>query len=217
MYVRRLRTHIDDHFVNQLNPPNENGRVQVCARHEGLKMSGTVPARSGLSQSMAQARTSMQFVGFRLADQEYAFRIEQIQEIVIPDRVTRMPQVPDYVEGVSNLRGTIIPMINLRRLFDMEAKPNDDETRTIVVNVGPRTIGCTVDAVTQVIRISPERIQPAPDIVKSDGAAYIAGFAKLENRLVVLLDIGELLDPAKLEHVREVAIRGVTMTSATTS
>ena len=61
----------------------------------------------------------MQFVGFRLADQEYAFRIEQIREIVIPDRVTRMPQVPSYIEGVCNLRGTIIPIINLR-----SASPN---------------------------------------------------------------------------------------------
>ena len=178
-------------------------------------MTGTVTARSGLSESMANARTSMQFVGFRLADQEYAFRIAQIQEIVIPDRITVMPQVPNYVEGVSNLRGTIIPMINLRRLFDMDAKTRDEETRTIVVNVGTRTIGCTVDAVTQVIRVSPENIQPAPDMVKSDGAAYIAGFAKLENRLIILLEIDELLDPTKLERVREVAQRGVSMVSTT--
>lgn len=172
-------------------------------------MSETASKGSDLSESMAQARSSMQYVGFRLADQEYAFRIEQIQEIVIPDRVTRMPQVPDYVEGVSNLRGTIIPIINLRRLFDLEARPKDEETRTIVANVGPRTIGCTVDAVTQVIRITPESIQPAPDIVRSEGATYITGFAKLESRLVILLEIGELLDPAKLEQVREVARRGL--------
>ena len=171
-------------------------------------MSGTASPRSDLSESMAQARSSMQYVGFRLADQEYAFRIEQIQEIVIPDRVTQMPQVPDYVEGVSNLRGTIIPIINLRRLFDLEPKGKDEETRTIVANVGPRTIGCTVDAVTQVIRITPESIQPTPDIVKSEGAAYIAGFAKLESRLVILLEISELLDPSKLEQVRDVARRG---------
>ena len=155
----------------------------------------------------------MQFVGFRLADQMYAFRIEGIQEIVIPDLVTRMPQVPDYVEGVSNLRGTIIPIINLRRLFDLDEKPKDDETRTIVVNVGSRTIGCTVDAVTQVMKITPENIQSAPDIVKSDGAAYISGFARLESGLVILLDINELLDPAKLDHVRDVARRGVATTS----
>lgn len=160
---------------------------------------------------MTKAKASQQFVGFRLADQEYAFRIEQIQEIVIPDRVTRMPQVPDYVEGVSNLRGTIIPIINLRRLFDLESTERNDETRTIVVNVGPRTIGCTVDAVSQVIRISPEQIQPAPDIVKSEGAAYIAGFAKLDSRLIILLEIEELLDPAKMDQVHQIAGRGVTL------
>lgn len=150
---------------------------------------------------MAQAKTSLQFVGFRLGDQEYAFRIEQIQEIVIPDRVTRLPQVPDYVEGVSNLRGSIIPIINLRRLFGLEAKDRDDETRTIVANVGPRTIGCTVDAVSQVMRISPAQIQGAPEIVRSAESAYIAGFAKIDSRLIILLEINELLDPDKLEQV----------------
>jgi purine-binding chemotaxis protein CheW len=177
-------------------------------------MSGLAPSGSALSESMAQAKTSMQFVGFRLGEQEYAFRIEQIQEILIPDRVTQMPQVPDYVQGVSNLRGTIIPIISLRRLFDLEPKAKDEETRTIVANVGSRTIGCTVDAVTQVIRIPQEAIQPAPEIVKSTGSTYIAGFAKLESRLIILLEISELLDPEKLEHVREVARLGLAVTQA---
>lgn len=167
---------------------------------------------SGSSQTGASAgsptKPSTQFVGFRLADQEYAFRIEQIQEIVKPDRVTRMPQVPDYIEGVSNLRGTIIPIVNLRRLFSLEAKEADEETRTIVVNIGSKTIGCTVDSVMQVIRITPDQIQPAPDLVKSEGAAYVLGFAKLESRLIVLLEIQELLDPSKMEQVREIASRG---------
>ncbi|HEY0984754.1 chemotaxis protein CheW, partial [Schlesneria sp.] len=77
--------------------------------------------------------------------------------------------------------------------------------------------GCTVDAVTQVIKISPKNIQPAPDIVKADGAAYISGFAKLDSGLVILLDIAELLDPAKLEHVREVARRGSSILSLSKS
>ena len=167
-----------------------------------------------LSASIAKAKSTVQYVGFRVADQEYAFRIEQIREIVIPDRVTRIPQVPDYVEGVSNLRGTIIPIINLRRLFDLGSKEKDDETRTIVTNVGSRTIGCTVDSVTQVMRIAPEQIQSAPDIVKSEGATYISGFAKIDTRLVVLLEIQELLDPAKMEHVRQIASRGVSVTNS---
>jgi len=172
-------------------------------------VTGQAPAGSARSVSVAEARSSSQFVGFRLDDQEYAFRIEQIQEIVIPDRVTRMPQVPDYVEGVSNLRGTIIPIINLRRLFDLSFKTRDEETRTIVANVGSRTIGCTVDAVTQVIRILPEQIQAVPENMKSDGAAWIEGFARLESRLVILLDIEELLNPAKMERVNQIVGQNV--------
>jgi purine-binding chemotaxis protein CheW len=160
-------------------------------------------------QPIGQAKASRQFVGFRLDDQEYAFRIEEIQEILIPDRVARMPQVADFVEGVSNLRGTIIPIINLRRLFSLSAKDHDAETRTVVVNVAEKIIGCTVDAVTQVIRVTPEQILPAPDIVRSSNAAFISGFVKLDSRLITLLEISELLDPAKMEHVREIAARGI--------
>ena len=146
-----------------------------------------------------EKKNSSQFVGFQVAGQEYAFRIEQIQEIVILDQVTRTPQVPEYVEGVSNLRGSIIPIINLRKLFGLEPKPADSETRTIVVNVGQRTMGCTVDMVSQVLRIPQENIQPAPETVTADGAHYISGFAKLEGRLMILLDIDELLDPEQLD------------------
>jgi purine-binding chemotaxis protein CheW len=158
------------------------------------------------SDPFAKKKNSSQFVGFQLAGQEYAFRIEQIQEIVILEKVTKTPQVPDYVEGVSNLRGTIIPIINLRKLFGLEPKPVDGETRTIVVNVGERTMGCTVDMVSQVMRIPEENIQPAPETVTANGANYIAGFARQNERLMILLDIDELLEPGKLEQVSQVAM-----------
>ena len=142
-----------------------------------------------------------QFVGFRLADQNYIFRIERIQEIVIPTSIARVPEVPPYVDGVSNLRGTIIPIINLRALFKLDRKTNDAETRTIVVNVGSRTIGCTVDAVSRVMRVAPEQIQPAPDSVSSAGRRFIEGFARVGEELFILLDVDQLLDPANLEEV----------------
>jgi purine-binding chemotaxis protein CheW len=157
------------------------------------------------SAPIAKKNTS-QFVGFRLGEQAYAFRIEQIREIVIPDKVTRTPQVPAYCEGVSNLRGSIIPIINLRRLFGLEARPADAETRTIVVNVGERTMGCTVDMVAQVVRIPDEDIQPAPETVTADGAHYIAGFARLDGDLVIILDINELLDPDQLDQFTPVPV-----------
>ena len=148
-------------------------------------------------------KNSSQFVGFQIADQEYAFRIEQIQEIVILDRVTKTPQVPDYCDGVSNLRGSIIPIINLRTLFGLDPKAADAETRTIVVKVSERTMGCTVDTVSQVIRIPEDSIQPAPEQVTAGGANYIVGFAKLEGRLVIVLDINELLDLENLNQIRQ--------------
>jgi len=170
-------------------------------------MSQTDTTSSKLAESVSSGNSSAQYVGFFVDKQEYAFPIQQIQEIVMPGKVTRIPQVADYVEGVSNLRGTIIPIINLRQLFGIESKPADEETRTIVVNVGERTMGCTVDSVAQVIRVSAEQIQPAPELVTGAGSAYIAGFAKLGERLSVLLNIDELLEPDKLELVHQAALR----------
>jgi purine-binding chemotaxis protein CheW len=165
------------------------------------------------SAAMAETKNTSQFVGFEIAGQQYAFRIEQIQEIVILDSVTQTPQVADYVEGVSNLRGAIIPIINLRKLLGLDPKPPDSETRTIVVNVGERTMGCTVDMVSQVIRIPAETIQPAPGTVTADGADYISGFAKLGDRLVILLDIDELLNPERLDRNRWSDSQGTKPTS----
>lgn len=148
-----------------------------------------------------------QFVGFRLADQGYVFRIERIQEIVIPSGTAKVPEVPDYVEGVANLRGTIIPIINLRRLFGLAAKPVDADTRTVVVNVGSRTLGCTVDAVTRVMRIAAEQIQAAPDTVASAGRSFIEGFARVGDDLLIVLDVDSLLDPANLETVHRTGLK----------
>lgn len=155
----------------------------------------------------ADAARGRQFVGFRLADQTYVFHIERIQEIVIPTGTARVPEVPDYVEGVANLRGTIIPIINLRRLFGLESKPADAETRTVVVNVGSRTLGCTVDSVTRVMRIAAEQIQAAPDTVAPAGRSFIEGFARVGDDLLIVLDVDDLLDPANLEAVHRTGLQ----------
>ncbi len=157
-------------------------------------------AASSQTTPVAQKKQTSQFVGFFIDGQQYAFRIEEIQEIVILDQVTQTPQVVDYVEGVSNLRGTIIPVINLRRLFGIAPKPTDSETRTIVVNVGDRTMGCTVDMVSQVIRATEDSIRPAPETVTSGGAEYVSGFIQLDNGLAIILDIEKLLNPKDMEH-----------------
>ena len=155
---------------------------------------------SASSDAISGVKNTSQFVGFQIDSQQYAFRIEQIQEIVMLDHVTKTPQVANYVEGVRNLRGAIIPIINLRRLLGLAPKPADNNTRTIVVNVGDRTMGCTVDAVSQVIRIPEQSIQPAPDTMTAEGNRDIAGFAKMGDDLVIIMDIDELLSPERLKR-----------------
>lgn len=166
------------------------------------------PNHSPLDQSTRTTNESStanapQFVGFTLANQNYIFRIEQIQEIVVPTAISRVPEVPPYVDGVSNLRGTIIPIINLRALFGLDRKQNDAETRTIVVNVGSRTIGCTVDTVSRVMRVTNEQMQIAPDSIASTGRKFIESFARVDGSLFILLNADELLDPANLEDVHQ--------------
>ncbi|TWU33304.1 chemotaxis protein CheW [Novipirellula artificiosorum] len=155
---------------------------------------------SASADAIPAAKNTSQFVGFQIDSQQYAFRIDQIQEIVMLDQVTKTPQVADYVEGVRNLRGAIIPIINLRRLLGLAPIPADNNTRTIVVNVGDRTIGCTVDSVTQVIRIPEQSIQPAPDTMTAEGNRDIAGFAKMGDNLVIIMNIDELLNLARLRR-----------------
>lgn len=147
------------------------------------------------------ASPAAQFVGFELDGQHYLFRIERIQEIVTPGRVTRLPEVPAYVMGVSNLRGTIIPVVDLRLLFGLPQRPLDAATRTIVVVVGGRIIGCTVDAVSQVIRLPADHVRPADEAVVTEGPRYVAGFARVGEHLAIILDVDQLLDPEMLDRV----------------
>lgn len=141
----------------------------------------------------------LQFVGFRLDREEYAIPITTIQEIIVMKQVTRVPQVPASIEGLINLRGSVIPIINLRRLFGLTPRDFDDETRTVIVNVGGRTLGYVVDEVTQVIRIAADQIQPAPVAVAAVTSRHIAGLARIEDRLLIILDIEKLQLPGDLD------------------
>ena len=140
-----------------------------------------------------------QFVGFRLGGEDYAIAITKIQEIIVMKPITRIPQVPAFIEGLINLRGSVIPVVNLRTLFGLEHRDLDDETRTIIVNVGDRTIGYIVDEVTQVMRIAADQIQAAPVSITAVSKQHIAGLAQLEDRLLVILEIERLLKPEELE------------------
>ena len=141
----------------------------------------------------AEGTGTMQLVSFRLAQEEYGIEITKVQEIILMGEITRVPQTPDYIKGLINLRSTVIPIVDLRLRFGLAQEEATDETRIMVVNVAGKTIGIIVDAVSEVLRISHEQIAPPPPTVAGLGREYLTGLVKLENRLLILLDIDKIL------------------------
>jgi purine-binding chemotaxis protein CheW len=140
---------------------------------------------------------SRQYLSFFLGGQEYATDILRVQEIKGWDTVTRVPYSPNYILGVINLRGAIVPVVDLRVRLALESAPFDSATVVIVVRVagarGERIVGLVVDAVSDVYAFSAENIQPPPEAVGSLDQMFVLGLAKLEDKLVIVLDIERLV------------------------
>jgi len=136
---------------------------------------------------------TQQLVSFRLAQEEYGIEITKVQEIILVGEITRVPQTPSFIKGLINLRSTVIPIVDLRARFGLPDQEASDETRIMVVNVEGKTIGIIVDAVSEVLRISPNQISPPPPTVAGLGKEYLTGLIKLESRLLILLDIDRIL------------------------
>jgi len=135
----------------------------------------------------------VQLVGFCLGDEEFGVDIQKVQEINRMLTITRVPNTPDFVMGVINLRGKVIPVLSLRKRFDLPEKENDKNTRIVVVEIDSKTIGFVVDSVSEVIRLPSSTIEPPPKIVAGIDEEYISGVGKLEDRLLILLDLDKLL------------------------
>ena len=138
----------------------------------------------------------LQFVTFTLNDEEYAVDILSVQEINRITEITKVPNSPDYVEGVINLRGKVIPVINLRSKFGFEAKATDDDSRIIIMEIQGIVNGVIVDSVSEVLRIPASAMEAAPAVASETISQYIKGLAKLENRLVILVEIDNLVEEA---------------------
>jgi purine-binding chemotaxis protein CheW len=135
----------------------------------------------------------VQLVGFVIGDEEYAVPILSIQEIIKPFSWTRVPQVPKYVMGVFNLRGAVIPLIDLRAKFGIPTKKHSEETRFIVMRHGDDVAGFVIDRLTMAIRIKKENIGPAPDTISGD-ETMIDGVGKQEDKIITILKVNKLLE-----------------------
>ncbi len=135
-----------------------------------------------------------QVVDFELASENYGVAISDVHEIIRMVDVTKIPKAKQFIEGVINLRGRIIPIIDLRKRFGLESKAAGQDKRIIVVRVEDQTVGMIVDAVSEVLQISPSQIEGVSSLVSSQvDTEFISGIAKVDNRLIILLDLGKVL------------------------
>ena len=133
-----------------------------------------------------------QLVTFRLGDEEYGVDILKVHEIDRMMDITEVPNAPPSIEGVINLRGKVIPVINLRKKFNLPDREADGRTKIVVVDIGT-SAGMIVDSVSEVLRISSDIVEPPPPMTAGVSSEYIRGVGKLKDRLLILLDIEKLL------------------------
>jgi purine-binding chemotaxis protein CheW len=142
----------------------------------------------------AAAHTDMlQLVTFRLSGQKYAVDILKVQEIDNMKEITVIPNAPDYLEGAINLRGKVIPVLNLRKKFSFEDKAADETCKIVIMDIRGVIMGLIVDAVSDVLRITRDVVEPPPPISSNISSDFISGIAKLPDGLVILLDMDRLL------------------------
>jgi purine-binding chemotaxis protein CheW len=139
-----------------------------------------------------------QLVTFKLGKEEFGVDIMKVQEIIKIPPVTFVPRAPRFIEGVINLRGNVIPVISLKERFKMEITGSTNDARIIVIQVNGRTMGVMVDQVTEVIRIPEDAIEPPPPVAVGIDSGYLRGVGKIEDRLIVLLELDTIIDKEQL-------------------
>ncbi len=160
---------------------------------------------------MNQIKTSheteeiLQLVSFIIENEEFGIDILKVEEIIRVISVTKIPNAPDFIEGVINLRGKVIPVIDLRTRLNRARKEHDNNTRVIVVEVNGITVGFIVDSVREVLRIPKSIIEPPPSLVTGIDSEYITAIGKLEDRLLILLDLEKVLDFKQKEELSRIS------------
>lgn len=139
------------------------------------------------------------FLTFHIANEDYGIEIAYVTEIVGIQTITEVPDMPSYVRGVINLRGQVIPVIDVRTRFNLQPRAYDDRTCVVVVNINSTSIGLIVDTVNEVLDIPPTQISPPPSIQAGGSGRYIKGMGKVAESVKILLDVNNLLYETKLE------------------
>lgn len=144
-----------------------------------------------------------QIVVFKLNKEDFCVDINQVIEIIRLQSIIKVPNAPSFVEGITNLRGTVIPIIDLKKRFDLVGSHSDDNTRIIVVNINNKPVGFVVDSVTEVLHINEDSIKEAPDIISGIGKEYIKSIVNINDRLIINLDLHKVLTEKEKSQIEE--------------
>jgi purine-binding chemotaxis protein CheW len=147
----------------------------------------------------------LQLVGFRIGNETYGVRISSVREIVRVPEITAVPSAPETVEGVINLRGKIIPVMDLRKRFGQAEIQPDKKNRILVVELDHKLVGLIVNAASEVLKIAPSEIEPPGNLFAEGESGYVTGVGKLKGRLIILLDIAKLLQRPEYKRFEEAA------------
>lgn len=159
-------------------------------------------------KEMAAVERAGKYLTFKLAAEEYGLEILKVREIIGMMDITSVPGTPPYVKGVINLRGKVIPVVDLRSKFGMEATEQTEETCIIVVYVGAIEMGIVVDKVSEVLDIAARDIEETPKLGRGVNTDYILGIGKTGDRVKMLLDIEKVLSSADVEYLESAALTG---------
>ena len=162
-----------------------------------------------MKEKVQVVEETKQLIIFKLGDEEFGVDILQVREIEKLDQdVTRVPKAPSFVEGVINLRGEIVPIVDLRKRFSLVLKPVNSETRVIIVETNDNLVGMMVDSVVEVMKVNVSAIEAAPQITKGVDAYFLNGVAKVDERLIILLNLERALSAEETKELKESNLGG---------
>lgn len=142
--------------------------------------------------------SSLQIVCFKIGNEEYGIDILQVQEILKLPRVTKLPKSKPYIMGVIDLRGKVLPIVDLSKRFGIDSNRDTENSRAIVVNISGKRVGLGIDSVSHVIKVGANDIEPPPPVVRGISGKYIVGIAKMEDGFIVVLDINQMFSTEEL-------------------
>lgn len=156
-------------------------------------------------QKHQESGASSEFLAFTLGDEVYGIDILKVQEIRGFEPVTKIANTPEFIRGVVNLRGVIVPIIDMRLKFNLETVEYNQFTVVIILNVCGRVIGMVVDGVSDVVEFTPEQIHDAPEFGASLDTEYLIGMGTMDERMIILIDIEHLMSSSDMELIAKVA------------